>query len=90
VREAKGQRDVHRYKAAWDCIRHVAPGELEAGRDDTWIEQTERENKAETARLESELKGYKNNLIKESIRVSGSLKYGIISRQCGSWFTDGK
>lgn len=26
-------------------------------------------NKAETARLEAELKGYKNNLIKESIRV---------------------
>jgi COP9 signalosome complex subunit 1 len=34
-----------------------------------WMEATTKQVKAETDRLEFELKGYKNNLIKESIRV---------------------
>lgn len=34
------------------------------------MEKKDKQNKAETTRLEHELKGYKNNLIKESIRVS--------------------
>ncbi|PMB72213.1 COP9 signalosome complex subunit 1 [Beauveria bassiana] len=55
--------------SAWDCIRKLAPDEPEATRDEAWIDATEKSNKAETQRLESELKGYKNNLIKESIRV---------------------
>lgn len=67
--EAKKGSDVLRYKDAWDCIRLAAPGEPEAQRDEAWIDATEKANKTETARLESELKGYKNNLIKESIRV---------------------
>jgi 26S proteasome subunit RPN7 len=33
------------------------------------MDMTEKQNQAETQRLEAELKGYKNNLIKESIRV---------------------
>jgi COP9 signalosome complex subunit 1 len=70
VIEAKQGRDVNRYREAWDCIRIAAPNEPEAVRDDAWIEKLEAENKVETARLETELKGYKNNLIKESIRVS--------------------
>ena len=70
VQEAKKGSDVTRYKDAWDCIRLAAPTEPEAQRDEAWIEAVEKANKAETTRLESELKGYKNNLIKESIRVS--------------------
>ncbi len=35
-----------------------------------WIDRMTKQTKAETDRLELELKGYKNNLIKESIRVS--------------------
>jgi len=38
--------------------------------DPVWAAQQEKKNATETARLENELKGYKNNLIKESIRVS--------------------
>lgn len=68
--EAKAGSDVSRYSEAWDCIRVAAPNEPEAQKDNGWMENTERANKAETARLETELKGYKNNLIKESIRVS--------------------
>lgn len=69
VAEAKSSSDVSRYIEAWDHIRLAAPNEPEAQKDDAWIEKTERANKAETTRLETELKGYKNNLIKESIRV---------------------
>lgn len=69
VVEAKNGRDVGRYRGAWEYIRVAAPNEPEAIRDNAWIESTETANKAETARLEVELKGYRNNLIKESIRV---------------------
>lgn len=69
VNEAKKGSDVYRYKQAWDRLRQVSPNEPEAQRDESWIEKTEWANKAETARLETELKGYRNNLIKESIRV---------------------
>lgn len=68
--EAKAGSDVARYGEAWDCIRIAAPDSPEAVRDDGWIQATETANKVETARLEAELRGYKNNLIKESIRVS--------------------
>ena len=51
----------------------IAPNEPEAVRDDAWISTVDRHNQAETARLEAELKGYKNNLIKESIRVCSYL-----------------
>lgn len=69
VREAKSGSDVRRYKEAWEAIRIAAPNDPDAVRDERWIEDTTRANAAETARLETELKGYKNNLIKESIRV---------------------
>lgn len=37
--------------------------------DLSWAVDVEKKNQKETQRLENELKGYKNNLIKESIRV---------------------
>jgi COP9 signalosome complex subunit 1 len=67
--EAKSDSDISRYREAWECIRVAAPGEPEAARDVAWIDRTERANKEETHRLEAELKAYKNNFIKESIRV---------------------
>ncbi|KFA65400.1 hypothetical protein S40285_00492 [Stachybotrys chlorohalonatus IBT 40285] len=69
VVESKKGRNVSQYREAWECIRIAAPNEPEAARDDAWIDKTEAANKAETARLESELKGYRHNLIKESIRM---------------------
>lgn len=67
--EAKRGKDIQRYRDAWECIRAAAPEEPEARWDDAWVTKTDRANKAETLRMETELKGYKNNLIKESIRV---------------------
>ncbi|OTB17933.1 hypothetical protein K445DRAFT_315673 [Daldinia sp. EC12] len=69
VAEAKRGNDVQRYRDAFECIRVAAPDEPEAKWDEAWVTATEKANKAETHRLESELKGYKNNLVKESIRI---------------------
>ncbi|MFP3733087.1 hypothetical protein SB690_20215, partial [Bacillus sp. SIMBA_006] len=37
--------------------------------DSAWLQKAEEGNKRELARLESELRGYKNNLIRESMRM---------------------
>ncbi|KAI4865300.1 26S proteasome subunit RPN7-domain-containing protein [Hypoxylon rubiginosum] len=69
IAEAKSGKDIERYRDAWECIRIAAPNEPEAIFDQAWVTATEKANKAETHRLEAELKGYKNNLVKESIRI---------------------
>jgi hypothetical protein len=71
VVEAKKGRNVAHYNAAQVAYNHVAPDEPEAQHDDQWVTNMEKQNKVDGARLEAELKGYKNNLIKESIRVGG-------------------
>lgn len=62
-------KDVQRYRAICDDLQALAPTDPDGKIDKQWIEQTDKANQAEYHRLESELKGYKNNLIKESIRV---------------------
>ncbi len=70
ILEAKAGKDVAFYEQAVKLLEEIAPEESEAKLDQQWIDRTTQEVTAETARLEQELKGYKNNLIKESIRVS--------------------
>lgn len=62
-------RDVQQYRNVWEELRTLAPTDSDATFNRSWVEQTERANETELRRLESELKGYKNNLVKESIRV---------------------
>ncbi|KAK4214514.1 COP9 signalosome complex subunit 1 [Rhypophila decipiens] len=69
VAEAKRGRDVGRYREAVESLRLAAPNEPEATFDQAWIDVTETSNRNETHRLTTELKGYKNNLVKESIRM---------------------
>ncbi|KAL1975231.1 hypothetical protein VTN31DRAFT_3623 [Thermomyces dupontii] len=69
VAEAKSGKDVGRYRRAVAALAEVAPNEPEAQPDNAWIERTQKMTRAETDRLEHELRGYKNNLIKESIRM---------------------
>ena len=69
VQEAKTGRDIKRYIEAQAQLRSVAPHEPEATKDQTWVDGVDRENQAKTALLEANLKSYKNNLIKESVRV---------------------
>jgi COP9 signalosome complex subunit 1 len=69
VKEAKRGKDSKRYILAQTHLQTIGPGEVEAKRDQGWIETTEKHNLAEISRLQAELNGYKHNLIKESIRV---------------------
>jgi COP9 signalosome complex subunit 1 len=69
VAEAKSGLDVQRYRETWEMISIVAPKEPEAIFDQAWADRVTKEAQEETHRLEQQLKGYKNNLIKESIRV---------------------
>ncbi|OQV09029.1 hypothetical protein CLAIMM_13212 [Cladophialophora immunda] len=70
VLEAKKGSDVRNYLESLALLERVSKGKnLGHLLDPAWASQQEKKNTAETARLESELKGYKNNLIKESIRM---------------------
>jgi COP9 signalosome complex subunit 1 len=66
---AKDGSDVQRYRSAVSDLRVAAPSDPDAKLDQAWIDKHERQNAAKTRELESQLKGYKNNLIKESTRV---------------------
>ncbi|KAG7413560.1 COP9 signalosome complex subunit 1 [Fusarium oxysporum f. sp. rapae] len=69
IAEIKKGSDVSLYVEAWGCIRVAAPDDPDAQKDQAWIDRVERENKMEAARLETQLKQYRHNLIKESIRM---------------------
>lgn len=69
IAEAKSGKDVGRYDKAVRALAEAAPHESEASLDSLWVQEVQRSVRAQTDRLESELRGYKNNLIKESIRV---------------------
>ena len=70
VLEAKEGSDVRNYNEAVALFKKAAKDTTSHDLiDPTWAARQEKKNNAETSRLESELKGYKNNLIKESIRV---------------------
>ncbi|KAL6715736.1 hypothetical protein ACLMJK_006697 [Lecanora helva] len=69
ITEAKQGEDAQRYETAWSMLQDVAPQDPDALFDVAWVERTNKQVKAETDKKELELKGYKNNLIKESIRM---------------------
>lgn len=80
VIEAKRGNDTTIYQDAVSLLnKSKPPSDAGTGLDMAWLERKEKQNAAETARLESELKGYKNNLIKESIRVSQSFRRSRIA-----------
>ncbi|KAL6239329.1 CSN complex subunit 1 [Aspergillus navahoensis] len=82
IAEAKSGKDVSRYLRAVQALADVAPSEPEATIDREWVERSQKVVKAETDRLEHELRGYKNNLIKESIRM-GNEELGQHYHQIG-------
>ncbi|KAL0473426.1 COP9 signalosome subunit 1 [Neurospora intermedia] len=69
VQEAKAGSDILRYQMAVNSLFQAAPNEPEAILDKTWMESKEKENRDTTAHLQAELQSYKNNMIKESIRM---------------------
>ena len=70
IAEAKSGNDVLQYQQAVLKLREYDPTDHEAKPDMIWMDTVKKQTKVETDKLEMELKGYKNNLIKESIRVS--------------------
>jgi hypothetical protein len=79
VNEAKHGKDIKRYLDAQISLETIAPQEPEARRDLAWMEKQEKENQVQAASLEKQLKEYKNNLVKESIRVCWSIHFNWIS-----------
>ncbi|CAK7208597.1 hypothetical protein SBRCBS47491_000145 [Sporothrix bragantina] len=67
--EAKKSHDTGRYREVATYFNMVAPSEAEELFSKSWLESTDAANAAETKRLEREMKVYKNNLVKESIRM---------------------
>jgi COP9 signalosome complex subunit 1 len=70
VMEAKKTPNSTKYVQLADRLRTVSPKDPLGTIDKDYVQTTSRKTRAETDRLELELKQYKNNLIKESIRVS--------------------
>lgn len=89
VAEAKKGQDVGRYEIAVAALAEILPHDDDAIRDDDWAETTKKRAKTETDKMELELKGYKNNLIKESIRVRGHSVYVNLGKTSDSLSTDG-
>lgn len=61
--------DINHYNDAIALIKSINDKDAKDPTDPAWLAQREKQNAAETKRLENELKQYKNNLIRESIRV---------------------
>lgn len=69
IAEARKGKNVALYTSLVDDLSVIAPLDPSASTDTVWAEKKTRETQHEQDRLEHELKSYKNNLIKESIRV---------------------
>ncbi len=74
--EAKKGDDINNYNEAIALLSSVINKDSGELIDTNWLSEKEKKNAAETKRLENELKQYKNNLIRESIRVC------LCSRSC--------
>lgn len=69
VTAAKNGKDVNLYNDTVHRLSQITNKSVKELTDQKWIDFQEKKNAAETKRLENELKQYKNNLIRESIRV---------------------
>ena len=58
VAEAKSGKDVERYELAVQALKQVAPNDPDAVLDQRWVDVTKQTVRAETDKLEHELKGY--------------------------------
>ena len=68
--EAKKSNNVESYKLAWSYLRIAAPRDRAAELDQAWAAKAASTNAATLKKLTHELDAYRNNLVKESIRVS--------------------
>jgi len=69
IRQAKEGINVDLYGSLVDEFGKLLPDDPLAQKDAEWMQNQRRKAKTQTDRLEHELRQYRNNLIKESIRV---------------------
>ncbi|KAG8627614.1 hypothetical protein KVT40_005097 [Elsinoe batatas] len=69
IPEATTSKNPALYEDLTALLQELNPKDHLATPDLEWIERRKKENQREAERLEQELRGYKNNLIKESIRM---------------------
>ncbi|KAF4554251.1 COP9 signalosome complex subunit 1-like protein [Elsinoe fawcettii] len=69
IPEALNSKNPAIYEDLTALLHEFDPEDALAIPDVEWIERRKKENQRESERLEQELRGYKNNLIKESIRM---------------------
>lgn len=78
IEEAKQGKNLKLYYQLVEELNHIAPKDPLGVPDLDWADMTDRAVKEEEARLENELRSYKNNLIQESIRVgAGRCELGL-------------
>lgn len=66
---SKNAKDPALYLSLASLLRNIDPNDSLASPDLDWVDKANKMNEQEADRLEHELRGYKNNLIKESIRM---------------------
>ncbi|KAF2691673.1 PCI-domain-containing protein [Lentithecium fluviatile CBS 122367] len=84
IAEARQGQNVQLLLTLQEEFAQIAPGDPAANIDTAWAEEKTRKVRAELDKLEHELKSYKNNLIKESIRM-GNEDLGHFFCACGDW-----
>ncbi|EMC90818.1 hypothetical protein BAUCODRAFT_39823 [Baudoinia panamericana UAMH 10762] len=68
ISAAKTGKNVQLYMRLCELAGHLGLDDLRTP-DEAWVSKQDEGNKRELSRLEGELRGYKNNLIRESIRM---------------------
>ncbi|KAF2022118.1 PCI-domain-containing protein [Aaosphaeria arxii CBS 175.79] len=69
ITEAKKGKNIKLYLSLVEDFAKISPSDPLAVTDSAWVDKKKRDVKEEQDKLEHELKAYKNNLIKESIRM---------------------
>lgn len=86
---AKKGKDINYYNDACALLNSIASKqEADDFIDPKWLGEQEKHNAAESKKLENELKQYKNNLIRESIRVCGTISIQYLTT--ADRFADGQ
>ncbi|KAJ4286050.1 hypothetical protein N0V90_013397 [Kalmusia sp. IMI 367209] len=84
IAEAKRGKNVKLYLDLTEEFAQIVPDDPIALTDTTWAEDKTKKIEAEKDKLEHELKSYKNNMIKESIRM-GNEDMGHFYCAIGDW-----
>ncbi|KAK9469320.1 26S proteasome subunit RPN7-domain-containing protein [Lipomyces arxii] len=72
ITRLKQSLDVSRYEDTVERLKEISPSNKFAAVDQAWIDTVTNKSRITGDKLELELKSYKNNLIKESIRMGNA------------------